>query len=361
MKHVDVYTDGACSGNPGPGGYAAIVVFGKSELELSGFEPMTTNNRMELTAPIKAMEALKEKCDVTVYSDSVYLTDAFNKGWIYNWELKNWKNGRSEVKNPDLFKRLLELTRIHNVTWVHVKGHADNEYNNRCDKLAVAEYKAHMAPDNDDAEAGDGNESEIDAMRDVPYEGELGELVLDFDRIYSGKVFNIEKRKVQLPNGYISDREIVVHIGGAAVVAVNNKGELYMVRQFRSAAGKVLLEIPAGKLEKGEDPAVTAARELHEETGLSVSSSDIRYLSEFYATPGYCTEKIYLYYYVSDGTEGNPHRDRGELLKCETVPFNEMLELARSGKIEDAKTALGIMLAASVPEIRALTERPETV
>lgn len=142
MKTVDLYTDGACSGNPGVGGYCAILIYNGVEKVISGREEQTTNNRMELLAVIKGLEALKEKCNVNVYSDSQYVVDAFNQNWISSWGANGWKTaGKKDVKNPDLWQRLLELTLMHSVTFIKVKGHADNEYNNRCDKIAVEEYK----------------------------------------------------------------------------------------------------------------------------------------------------------------------------------------------------------------------------
>lgn len=141
MKTVDLYTDGACSGNPGLGGYCAILIYNGVEKIVCGSEQETTNNRMELLAVIKGLEALKQKCNVNVYSDSQYVVDAFNQGWIDSWQNNGWKTaGKKEVKNPDLWKKLLDLTKVHVVTFIKVKGHADNEYNNRCDKIAVEEY-----------------------------------------------------------------------------------------------------------------------------------------------------------------------------------------------------------------------------
>lgn len=138
MKDVYVYTDGACRGNPGPGGWGAILVWGKYERELSGGEPMTTNNRMELLGAISALEALKEPCHVTLTSDSKYVIDAFTLGWVDNWREHGWRRGKDELKNPDLWQRLYELCRVHRVDFVWVKGHAGHEYNERCDKLATA-------------------------------------------------------------------------------------------------------------------------------------------------------------------------------------------------------------------------------
>ena len=139
MKHVDIYTDGACRGNPGRGGWGAILVFGGVEKELSGGERMTTNNRMELMAAIKAMEALKEPCEVTLTSDSKYLTDAINKGWLESWKARGWKKAdKSAVLNPELWQRIDELIAIHKVTFVWVHGHRGHAYNERCDVLATA-------------------------------------------------------------------------------------------------------------------------------------------------------------------------------------------------------------------------------
>ncbi len=138
MKEVSLYTDGACRGNPGPGGWGAILVYGAFEKELSGGEPMTTNNRMELLAAISGLEALKEPCSVTLTSDSKYLCDAYNEGWIYAWRDKGWRKGRDELKNPDLWERLYKLTETHKVTFVWVKGHNGHPYNERCDRLATA-------------------------------------------------------------------------------------------------------------------------------------------------------------------------------------------------------------------------------
>ena len=142
MKKVDLYTDGACSGNPGNGGYCAILIYNGIEKVISGFEKDTTNNRMELMAAIKGLEALKEPCDVSLYSDSAYLVDSFNLGWINDWQKNGWKNAsKKPVKNIDLWERILYLASVNTVTFIKVKGHSDNEYNNRCDKIAVEEYK----------------------------------------------------------------------------------------------------------------------------------------------------------------------------------------------------------------------------
>ena len=141
-KHVEIYTDGACSGNPGPGGWGVVLRYGEREKELSGGEDQTTNNRMELTAVIKGLEALKESCEITLYTDSKYVSDAFNQGWIYAWMKKNWKKADNKpVLNKELWQRLYELWKMHDITLVWVKGHADNRYNNRCDEMAVGESK----------------------------------------------------------------------------------------------------------------------------------------------------------------------------------------------------------------------------
>ena len=139
MKKVTIYTDGACSGNPGPGGWAAVLQYGDKTRELSGGEAQTTNNRMELLAAISALELLKEPCEVALYTDSQYLCNAINKGWLKGWKVKGWKRKEGELKNPDLWQRLDALLATHAVTFFWVKGHADNAFNNRCDALAVAE------------------------------------------------------------------------------------------------------------------------------------------------------------------------------------------------------------------------------
>ncbi len=150
LIHIDIYTDGACSGNPGAGGWAAILMLGGHKKKLSGAERDTTNNRMELLAAIKGLAALKFACKVTLYSDSAYLVNAFNQGWLDNWKNNNWKaSGKSEVKNIDLWKTLDELTQKHEVEFVKVKGHADNEFNNECDKMAVAAIQT-LNSENDD-------------------------------------------------------------------------------------------------------------------------------------------------------------------------------------------------------------------
>ena len=137
MKEVNLYTDGACRGTPGPGGSGAILVYGVHERELSGGEAETTNNRMELMAAIVGLEALKEPCRVTLYSDSKYLVDAFNEGWVYSWRKAGWRRGKEALKNPDLWQRLYDVVSTHEVTFIWVKGHNGHDYNERCDKLAT--------------------------------------------------------------------------------------------------------------------------------------------------------------------------------------------------------------------------------
>lgn len=139
ITEVSIYTDGACSGNPGPGGYGVILLSGPNRKELSGGEAETTNNRMELLAAIVGLSALKRRCAVTLYSDSKYVVDMVEQGWLARWRANGWKRNRTEAaKNIDLLERLWELLEAHQVKFIWVRGHADNALNNRCDELAVA-------------------------------------------------------------------------------------------------------------------------------------------------------------------------------------------------------------------------------
>lgn len=145
MKEVEIYTDGACSGNPGPGAWAAILSYKGIEKELTGYNPDTTNNRMELLGPIEALKLLKMPCKVNLYTDSAYVFNAFTKGWIDRWQNNNWKTSqKTSVENQDLWRELIKLSKIHSVNWIKVKGHSDNEMNNRCDKLARESIKDNL-------------------------------------------------------------------------------------------------------------------------------------------------------------------------------------------------------------------------
>lgn len=156
MKQVRIYTDGACSGNPGPGGWAAILIYQGREKELSGGEENTTNNRMEMTAVISALQALKEPCAVELWSDSRYVIDALEKGWAAGWKKRGWKRANKEpALNPDLWEQLLSLTARHEMHYHWVKGHAENEYNNRCDAMAVARRDFYAGQRNESVPGGD--------------------------------------------------------------------------------------------------------------------------------------------------------------------------------------------------------------
>ena len=137
MKDIEMYTDGACSGNPGPGGWGVVLLYKEHKKELSGAEDNTTNNRMELLAIIKGFEALKEKCNIKLYSDSSYALNPLIQGWLTQWQMNNWRSlSKSPVKNVDLWEKLIDLMQGHNIEFIWVKGHAENKYNNRCDQLA---------------------------------------------------------------------------------------------------------------------------------------------------------------------------------------------------------------------------------
>ena len=141
MKKVTIYTDGACSGNPGSGGWGAILMYRNTKKELSGGEVSTTNNRMELVSVLSALETLKEPCEVALHTDSQYVANAVNLGWLDSWRKMGWKRKGGEVKNLDLWIKLIPLLETHKVTFIWVKGHAENEFNNRCDELAVTEAR----------------------------------------------------------------------------------------------------------------------------------------------------------------------------------------------------------------------------
>ena len=136
MKTVEIYTDGACSGNPGIGGWGAVLMFNGFEKRISGAENSTTNNRMELLAVINGLSCLKEKCEVEIFSDSAYVVNAYLQNWVDNWKANGWKKQKSSIKNLELWKQLDSLVNFHNVKFIKVKGHSDNAYNNECDKMA---------------------------------------------------------------------------------------------------------------------------------------------------------------------------------------------------------------------------------
>lgn len=137
MEKVIIYTDGACSGNPGPGGWGAILMYKDTKKEISGGKKDTTNNVMELTAALEGLKMLKFPCEVDLYSDSAYLVNGFSQGWIYNWQKNNWQTSNKEpVKNKEIWQEIYNLTQMHKVKFIKVKGHADNEFNNRCDEMA---------------------------------------------------------------------------------------------------------------------------------------------------------------------------------------------------------------------------------
>jgi len=141
MRKVEIFTDGACAGNPGKGGWGAVLIYNGIEKEISGYEAQTTNNRMELTAVIMALKALKEPCEVTLTTDSKYVCDAINQKWVYSWQKNNWKKAdKKPALNVDLWSELLPLLETHSVEFVWVKGHDGNKYNERCDEMAVNEY-----------------------------------------------------------------------------------------------------------------------------------------------------------------------------------------------------------------------------
>lgn len=140
LKKVTIYTDGACSGNPGPGGWGAILMFDEYKKEISGYSENTTNNIMEITAVLEAVKMLKYECEITIYSDSAYVVNAFKQGWIYNWQKNNWRTAdKKPVKNQELWQELYFELSKHKFEFIKVKGHSDNEFNNRCDYLATNE------------------------------------------------------------------------------------------------------------------------------------------------------------------------------------------------------------------------------
>lgn len=338
MKKVIIYTDGACSGNPGPGGYAAILMCDGVQKEISGGEPETTNNRMELRGPIEALRLLKEKCEVELYSDSAYVVDSFEKGWVYSWKKNGWKRKDGPLKNSELIRELYDLCMFHQVKWIKVKGHADNEWNNCCDALAVAAAAAFK----NGSAAAPVPALESKAVRDQEYTGALTERILSTKSIFNGRVFRVELSEVALPDGNTAGREIIRHNGGAAIVAVDDRNNILLVKQFRLAAGEELLEIPAGKLEPGEDPAVCAARELEEETGQKAGT--LEPLFSMFPTPGYCSEQLHLYF-ARDLKAGQVHRDEEEFLHVVRLPYQIAYQMVRNGQIRDAKTIAGILAA----------------
>ena len=240
------------------------------------------------------------------------------------------------MKNPELIKELYELCQKHNVKWVKVKGHADNEFNNRCDELAVKESMKYKNGGLLDTEVA------VNVVRDTEYSGELYEKIIKTDTMFEGRVFKVEVSEVELPDGQKSTREIIRHNGGAAIVAIDENKNIFLVKQYRIATGQEMLEIPAGKLEIGEDPLECAKRELEEETGMK--AGEIKHLFSMYATPGYCAEKLHIYF-TKGLKSGQIHRDEEEFLHVIKVPFDIAYKMVMNGQIFDAKTIAGILAA----------------
>lgn len=329
LAHVKIYTDGACSGNPGPGGWAAILLFGDQRKEISGYEASTTNNRMELRAAIEGLKALNVPCQVDLYSDSAYLVSAFTQNWLTNWQNNGWKNAAGQpVSNIDLWQELLALAEIHTITWHKVKGHADNEYNNHCDKLAVEAIQ----------------EGRL-ARKNLINQGDLEEKIISHEVLHKGRIINLYRYNVKLSDDSLVSREIVHHSGGSVIIAINKDKEIYFVSQFRLAANRIMLELPAGKIDAGEDPLHCAKRELKEETGLEAKKW--KKLSACYTSPGYSDEVLHIFL-AEDLKQGKQKLDDGEFLNVTKLSLQDAMQKVIYGEIEDGKTCLGIFLAAQI-------------
>lgn len=366
MKRVIIYTDGACSGNPGMGGWAAIINQNGAETEISGFDKYTTNNRMELKAAIEALKLIHEPSEIELYSDSSYFIDGFQKRWVEKWKANNWyKADGTEAKNVDLWKELDEFNKVHQINWIKVKGHSDNEFNIRCDKLATAEIKKNTAETNaaeksiGENDTTEKNIGEKDAAEKSAAETNAAEMYHGENRysdnstkyeektksrkhIYKGNIIAVEMATVELPDGREATRDIVLHPGAAVIIPVDKSGNIYMVRQYRKPIERTTLELPAGKLDQGEAPELCAKRELREETGLS--ASDIRHLISIHTTPGFCNEVIHVY--LATGLyEGESNADDDEFISTEKVPAGRLIEMVLNHEITDAKSIIGILLA----------------
>ncbi len=367
QSRVKIYTDGACSGNPGPGAWAAILIFGEIEKEISGFAEETTNNRMELQAAIEGLKALKQPCAVDLFSDSAYLVSGFNKGWLKNWQNKGWQNAAGNpVSNIDLWQELLRLSAQHDVTWHKVKGHADNPYNNRCDALArqliktqrssgpkpAGEVLPELAQDFKTTEVSDVKAQQADTEKTLKtrilpppqaqHFDQLHEEIIEDQSIFQGRILDFHHYKIQTASGHEAWREVVHHGGGVGIVALTPSRELLLVSQFRLAASQVLWEIPAGCLEINEDPLAAAKRELEEETGYQAGRW--HQLGEFFVSPGYTDEVIHVYL-ADDLRPGKQKLDPDEYLNLTLMPFEQALDDCRNLKIHDAKTIIGLCLA----------------
>ena len=334
MKNIDIYTDGACSGNPGPGGYGAIIIYKDNVKEISGFEPDTTNNRMELKAASEALKLLKEACNVNLYSDSAYLVNAFNEGWIYGWVKNGWRTSKKEeVKNIDLWQEILEKNKEHKITFVKVKGHSDNEYNNRCDFLATTAITSEVEKE------VKKNEVKQSVRKDTA--DNYTEKLLSEKLAASGGIVDFYKAEVELPDGKKAKRDIIKHPGASVIVPVTNDGYMYLVRQFRTPVGEQTLEIPAGKLDKGEDSKECARRELEEETGFR---GKLTHISSYYSTPGFSNEILHMYL-ATNLEQDKSHPDADEFISTEKYKIEDLLSMIIAGKIIDAKTIIGILIA----------------
>ena len=344
---IELWTDGSASPNPGPGGFAVIeMVNGSAKPVVLGNEKNSTNIRMEGKAMIAAIKyANGRECEI--HSDSEFWINVLTK-WASGWKKNGWKRKDGELKNPELIKELYELCQYHDVKWMKVKGHADNEYNNRCDELAVAQSLKYKAGVSDDTQSvsniSDREKTKIVAqeVRDKEYSGELFEKIISTEKKFEGRVFTAEVSVVELPDGNTSTREIIRHNGGAAIVAIDDDKNIFLVRQYRISTDQELLEIPAGKLEKGEDPLKCAIRELEEETGMI--AGNVKHLFTMYATPGYCSERLHIYL-ATDLKPGKIHRDEEEFLHVIKMPFDVAHKMVMNGQFFDAKTISGILVA----------------
>lgn len=427
-----LYTDGACSGNPGPGAWAAILVDEDRYQVFWGAYDNTTNNRMELMGPLGVLEYLQEGLDVAVHSDSSYLVRAFHERWLDKWQRNNWVNSTKQpVKNRDLWERILQESRRHRLTFVKVKGHADSTLNNFVDQTAVQAiddlrsqlikegvtytamgmmdslpkigqdlayeeardqglfvalsskssrsdpspsdltrpfpFESTLAPSSADSS---GSASSISAsatphssleesrsahlqipllsleeakalLADNPDQPAFTERTTQEKQIFQGRVFSIEVNDIALPDGRPSIREVVRHPGGACVLPYDAETDtIYMVRQYRYPFGKLLWEVPAGKLETGEDPLVCARRELEEECGIQAKSWTK--LLTTYPSPGYCAEILTIYLALSL-TYGDRHLDPGEFLGVGAFHRKTVFEMIRQGLIVDGKTLQALL------------------